>query len=143
MSVSFVGGPADGVELELSRAPMFMRIVINGGVQRQLDGTLPEGAVDALDLIGDMPRDGELVDVYELVWANAPTHWHGQTQGGRRTGGMWVSAQYMHRDDVDAVALGLGDNVAWREWATAEGHRREGVVDLSERRRARAEAVTA
>lgn len=143
MSVSFTGGPAEGVELELQRAPMFIRVVVDACAQQQLDGTLPDGAVDALDLLGDFPRAGEQLHVYEIVWSHGAMHWHGRTPGGRRTSGVSVAAQYRHRDDVDAGELQLGDNARWRDWARSEGHRREGIVDLAERRRARehAEAI--
>jgi hypothetical protein len=55
MSTFFVDGPAAGKRLDLRRAPLYLRVVIDA-----------DGGVDALDLLDDTPDPGEAIYVYRM-----------------------------------------------------------------------------
>lgn len=137
MSVSFTGGPADGRELALQRAPMFLRVVVDTREPLKRGGLPPAKAIDALDLLDDEPREHEAVHVYEVVWANQPVHFCARGSGARS--GWHVSAAYKHRPDVDGEQL--RDREAWRAWTTSAGHARVGVPELAAHRARRGTAA--
>jgi hypothetical protein len=55
MSTLFFDGPAAGTRLELRRAPLYLRVVING-----------QGEIDALDQLEDKPEPTEIIHVYRM-----------------------------------------------------------------------------
>lgn len=134
MSVSFVGGPADGHELHPQRAPLHVRVVVDEREQRPLDGTVKRDALDILDLLDDEPREHESVHIYRAKWVGSPMHWCGTDGNGRHIGGWTVSGLYHHLPDVDGEQL--RDTAAWRQWATSAAHDYYGVPELAAKRRA-------
>lgn len=126
MSVTFAGGPADGRECWLQRAPLFLRIVVDRRAELKRNGKPPAAAIDALDLLDDEPRPHEDVYVYRCAWSTPPAHICMRGRGCHTS----VSAAYHYVDDVDAQELGLGDTETWREWAEREGNRVHGITDL-------------
>lgn len=84
MSTTFKDGPAAGSVLMLARAPMMLRVVVDEA-----------GKVDALDQLGDTPKEGESLFVYIMRGAPGATgFWDGRGKDGRRTGGSFASAAY-------------------------------------------------
>lgn len=109
--IRIVDGPAGGAELSLRRAPVYLRVVIDSA-----------GRVDALDMLDDVPRDGETVHVYQgdrdtlralpddvFVCASG-------RDGMRQVGG--ADGVYRHRPDVDGEQL--RDTAVWRSWVIEE-----------------------
>lgn len=104
--IRFLDGPAEGAVLELRRAPVFLRVVIDRKT----------GETDALDQLDDQPRPTEAIRVYRR---------QGEPQGmfvrysGRRDGcrsAYLISATYavFAWQPADEVAR---DNQRWRKWA--------------------------
>ena len=117
--IRFLDGPADGTELNLRRAPRFLRVVI-----------APGGRVDALDMLDDVAKPEEAIHVYQgdvatlhalpddiFVCTSGPA-------GMRQIGG--AGGDYRHRADVDGETV--RDTVAWRAWVTEEVARGELVA---------------
>jgi hypothetical protein len=127
VSVMFTDGPADGHELALQRAPMFLRVVVDTREPLKRNGLPRVKAIDALDLLDDEPRPHESIHIYEVIWANEPVHICARGSGARS--GWYVSASYRHRADVDGEQM--RDTAAWRAWTTSAGHERLGVRDLA------------
>jgi hypothetical protein len=97
-------GPAKGFAPIMARAPILLRVVLDG-----------LGGQDVLDMLEDEPREGETVHVYERVGNPAMVCGRGEGTSG------WV-AEYRHRDDVDGEEL--RETEAWRAWAMDEGNGR-------------------
>jgi len=100
---TFLDGPAQGQTLTLSRAPYFLRAVVNGGKW------------DALDKLDDEPKPSEMIFVYECVGEPGFAFVDGRDANGRRRGYRCVIASYRYRtnqppDDV------LRDPKKWPEW---------------------------
>lgn len=90
-------GPAEGRTFAARRAPVLLRLVVDGA-----------GKWDCLDALLDEPRDGEDVHVYRLV----------EGTGGVvyvRPGGCYAHGDYRHV--ADAPSEGLRETLAWRRWA--------------------------
>lgn len=105
---TFHGGAADQLHFTLGRAPMFVRVVES---QR--------GVLDVLDQLNDTIRDDEdIADVYRLG-----DHGFACARGGRGASGAF--AAYHKHDASRSQMQELGDNQAWREWATREGSSQE------------------
>ncbi len=51
--ITFLDGPAEGARLNLRRAPIFLRVVLDAS-----------GEIDALDQLDDEPRPTEAIHVY-------------------------------------------------------------------------------
>lgn len=104
--INFLDGPAKGTVLELRRAPLLLRVVI--------DRTT--GEVDALDQLEDVPRLGEAVHVYHRQ--GAPRRFHVRYSGRRdgRRSGCVLAADYalFPFQPADEVAR---DNERWQKWA--------------------------
>lgn len=100
--IKLIGGPADGVELWLRRAPVLLRVV-----------TGPDG-VDALDQLTDEPAANERIDVYKLrgraTWIHLCARGKDRGRAGR-----WMVAEYdfLETPDDDLVR----ETAAWRSWA--------------------------
>lgn len=104
--VSFNNGPCEG-SLQCTRAPKYLRATLG-----------PRGKPDVLDLLEDTPNPDERVYVYE--WAKEPTSAFICGRGRGRHSGLTVIAYYRYRDDVDAEALALWSNTAWRRWVCSQ-----------------------
>lgn len=79
--IQFIDGPAKGTTLDLRRAPVFLRVVID-----------PVGDVfDALDQLDDVPKPHESIHVYRLI--GQPTRYH-VSLSPRRLSGCRYAAEY-------------------------------------------------
>jgi hypothetical protein len=99
----FIDGPAAGVQLQLRRAPLMLRVVQNA-----------QGKWDALDQPTDDANADEKIFVYRLT--EKPTTYHLLVRGKNRGAGGWfMDGTYRllvpQPDDVD-VRL----NGAWDRW---------------------------
>jgi hypothetical protein len=103
--ITFLDGPAQGKQLSLSRAPYFLRVVMD-----------PFGNVDALDQLSDTIRDGEIAYVYYKAED------HGSVIYCRRGKGCThvEHANYVQFDEQPGQDV-LADNERWAQWATAKG----------------------
>lgn len=103
--MNFLDGPAAGTNLDLKRAPRFLRVVID------CDGT-----VDALDQLNDAPKPTEAIHVYRRQ--GPPARYHVLCTP-RRLSGWHLTADYRlsAAQPDDATAR---DQHAWREWAARQ-----------------------
>ena|ERR1700723_887131 len=99
--ISFKDGPADGMEFNLRRTPLFMRITRDQDTAK----------VDALDLLDDTPRDDEDIFVYQRIGE----YGHACARGSSGQSG-WF-ATYVWRSEVDGSLL--RDSVMWQNWAVS------------------------
>ena len=99
--IVFDDGPAAGVSLQLRRAPLFLRVVIDKQT----------GEVDALDQLGDQPRLGETIHAYRRVTNELQYHMRACKDGS----GWYSSARYQLHDEQPADHVGR-DRESWREW---------------------------
>lgn len=99
--ISFRLGPAGGKSLDLRRAPVLLRVVID-----------QDGTVDALDQPDDEPKSTETIHVY--VRTGEASHGFACSRG--RGCQPVVIAEYVHllSQPADDVAR---DNVSWQAWA--------------------------
>lgn len=107
----FIDGPAAGVTLELRRAPVFLRVVID-----------PAGKVDALDQLDDTPAANEKIFVYRIDPKTLFRAHVCRRSKGQRSG--WIeSGDYrLHPSQPgDAVR----ETAAWQEWTTSEVPQRD------------------
>lgn len=102
--VTFIDGPAEGVQLDLARNPYYLRVV------RGIDGKW-----DALDQLDDDPALGDEIFIYR----------RGETMGHvlmtPRKESCWL-VDYEATDEIDPE--GMEDPEAWKAAATAAGERR-------------------
>jgi hypothetical protein len=101
----FLDGPAEDHCLNLKRAPLLLRVVIDA-----------DGTVDALDQLHDRPKPSEAIHVYRRV--GKPTRYHALCTP-RRLSGWFIMADYLLHDRQPSDAV-LRDQHAWREWAALE-----------------------
>ena len=108
----FINGPATGVSLNLARTPIYLRVVHDTAA----------GTWDALDQLDDVPKPTEEIHVYRIEGEPMRGFWDGTDKRGRRTGGMFIHAQYRHviRQPDDDTAR---DAEAWKQWCQTE-HRK-------------------
>ena len=113
--VRLIDGPAADVELELRRAPEFLRVVINFNAE-----------VDALDQLDDEPKPSEKIYVYRLT--GEPSHGIACSRGkGCKP---FVAADYsLYRQQPPDWIVRNQEN--WRRWAMA-AHDREARVQSIE-----------
>lgn len=97
--IRFWGGPAEGANLSLRRAPRFIRVVRG-----------PRGKLDALDQLDDEPTASETVSVYRQVWKGPTIH----MKGTRAVTGFWPTASYQWMPHVNGESVRSTD--AWRAW---------------------------
>lgn len=108
--VTFHEGPADGKNLELRRAPKFLRVVID------------RGHVDALDQLDDEPTAEERIVVYVLRGEVTRYHACGRDKHGKRFGRWGVSADYWYFEEQPADAEAR-TREAWEAWAINQARR--------------------
>lgn len=100
---TFHQGPADGKILVLSRAPKFLRVVVDKG-----------GKIDALDQLDDQPKITESIHVYQLEGEVGRCHILTRGKGGHGSG--WrVIAKYRFFPDQPADSE-IRKTAAWRDW---------------------------
>lgn len=110
---TFQDGPAAGKVLDLARAPLLLRVVIDDA-----------GTVDALDQLSDSPRVGEKVYVYRLVSNDGSVHVCG-TKNGRRWGATLQRTVYrLHEQQPDDKAARWTTD--WQRWATEQAAKSQG-----------------
>jgi hypothetical protein len=102
----FEDGPASGVQLMLTRAPLFLRLVRDA-----------EGKWDALDQLDDRARPEESLHAYRLAKASGFVHVCGRGRGA--VSGRFAIATYRFILDRPPEAT-MRDNEAWRQWAVAQ-----------------------
>jgi hypothetical protein len=98
--ITFIDGPAQGVQLNLRRAPIMLRVVQSAR------------AWDALDQPDDDPRRGEQVHVYIQV---GPTQTYHMKCAKRSASGWYTNASYRHFPDQPA-AEHVSSAAAWAIW---------------------------
>jgi hypothetical protein len=103
--ITFLDGPAEGKQLSLSRAPYFLRVVMD-----------PFGNVDALDQLSDTIRDGEIAYVYTKAEDLGSVLYCIRGKGCRHE----EHATYRVFSEQPGQDV-LADNERWAEWATAKG----------------------
>ena len=103
----FEDGPAAGQVLSLTRAPIFLRVVL-----------APDGKVDALDLLEDTPAQDEKLFAYQRVGEAGMMHV--RRSGGR--GGWYTVADYRLVKDQPAES-DMRSNAAWAKWTGTIGAR--------------------
>lgn len=101
---TFLDGPAAGVTLSLSRAPLLLRVV-----------QTKAGQWDALDQLDDTPRFGETIHVYQQASFDGRVHLCRSGKGS----GWFVIASYrlFPRPPADHE---IRTTAAWRAWTTAQ-----------------------
>lgn len=100
--IMFQDGPAAGAVLDLRRAPVFLRVVIDRNTNE----------VDALDRLEDRPALGEDVHVYRRI-GKAETY-HIKCSPPAASG--WRSrAKYQLHDEQPADHVAR-DRKSWEEW---------------------------
>ena len=107
--ITFQGGPASGLTLELQRAPMFLRVVHNGKT------------FDALDQLDDKPEPGETIFTYKIIGQPGYAFIDGRDKKtGERFGRKTAIAKYefYYTQPSDEIML---DNDKWGAWATETG----------------------
>ena len=95
-------GPAEG-HYETQRAPLFLRAVAP-----------TRGKKDVLDLLDDVPRQGERVSVYRRTNSAAASMFICRSGRGGSSSVITGTAEYEHLAGVDGE--GLRDNDTWRRW---------------------------
>lgn len=99
--IRFCGGPAHGKCLDLRRAPLFLRVVID-----------KDGTVDALDQVADEPSPTETTHVYvrngDVGRGLACTRGKGCIP--------FVTAEYHYSPDQPTDEE-IRDNARWQAWA--------------------------
>jgi len=125
VNVTFVGGPADGVKLDLTRTPLFLRVV-------REEHIAADWVFDALDQLDDAPKSTETIYVYRLRGEPWGVHYSGRDRDGRRVGRTEKQAEYefVETQPDDATAR---DTAAWRAWAQAERDRQKAAEKAAEK----------
>jgi len=102
--ITFHDGPASGSCLDLRRAPVFLRVVIDD-----------DGTIDALDQLDDAPKATEQIYVYRLDGPPGQGFLCSRGKGCRT----FVVADYRFwcKQPRDSEAR---TNAAWREWAALQ-----------------------
>jgi hypothetical protein len=102
---NFLDGPAKGVRLVLSRAPIMLRVVQD-----------KDGKWDALDKVDDVAAHDEKIFVYQLERAG-PTVFIDvrDSKTGKRTGGMFAAGEYKFLPDQPKDAE-IRTRKAWEKW---------------------------
>ncbi len=106
--INFNGGPAGGATLELRRAPLFLRVVID-----------ESDNVDALDQLADKPRPNETVYVYRRTRHDGTMFLCGRSHGrGCRVTAVATYEYYLPVFQEEPVDF--RDTTEWRAWCEAQ-----------------------
>jgi len=102
--IRFLDGPAEGTPLDLRRAPVLLRVVID-----------QDGTVDALDQLDDTPKDSETIYVYYRDGEVSRGFMCSRGRGGKGCQ-LILSADYrLHAEQPDVRAT-----ERWQEWCVAK-----------------------
>jgi hypothetical protein len=115
--VRFENGPAAGAVLELRRAPLYLRVT-----------TTPDGTVDALDQLSDVPRPEETLMAYRRTGGLTTGFLDYTDAQGRRRGRPFVSATYAVVPEQPGQDV-MRDRELWCAWATAEHARQQAAKE--------------
>ena len=109
MTTKLIDGPAEATVLELARAPVFLRVVIDWESKK----------VDALDLLEDTPAASEVIFIYRR--AGKPSSYFACSRrtrsGGGCQAGFWCEYYLYENQPPDIVCR---DRARWEAWAVAE-----------------------
>lgn len=111
--ITFEDGPAAGVVLDLVRAPVYLRVVVDRRT----------GEVDALDQVGESPRMGEDVHVYRRV--GQAERYHLKCSKPAKSG-YRSKAHYQLHDEQPADQVAR-DRKSWEEWAGFQWERENAI----------------
>lgn len=103
---TFLDGPAAGIALELTRAPLLLRVVVNKA-----------GQWDALDQLEDQPRPGETIHVYQQASFDGRVHLYRRGKGARSGWLTIASYRLFPRQPADQE---IRTTAAWRAWTTEQ-----------------------
>lgn len=104
---TFIDGPAKGQNLMLRRGLIFLRVVYDKQSKKW----------DALNDIGDTPKDSETLYSYVLI---GEANWcHVNIAGGK--GGMFVMGEYSLTKPQPTDEI-MRDQSKWEEWVEANKH---------------------
>ncbi len=116
--IHFVDGPAEGIELDLRRAPLFLRVVRESVCNNKCaDGDCTPW--DALDQLEDVPRPTEQLFCYRLTAApmRGMIDYRSGPKGGARRGHPFIHASYAIVGDAPPEGV-MRENHRWRLWVT-------------------------
>lgn len=105
---TFLDGPAKGQILMCQRAPLFLRVTF---VPQRID----PNPWDALDLIEDAPREGEVLYAYKLQGEAGACFMDWRGKDGRRKGGRFATGSYFFCDPQPTDAQ-MRETEAWQHW---------------------------
>jgi hypothetical protein len=101
-----LGGPAEGISLELQRSPLFLRVTYDQHSQKW----------DALDQLDDEAFDGEKLFVYRQQGKPGYCHVDGRDKKtGKRYGRSFAIAEYAFWEHQPPQDL-LASNERWQAW---------------------------
>jgi hypothetical protein len=103
--ITFQNGFADGKMLRLQRTPYFLRVVM-----------AEDGSIDALDQLGDEPRDNETVAAYRRI-SDTDAEYVTKTFDGEVINDLVLVAHYLIVEDQPDEET-LRDTSKWRAWTT-------------------------
>jgi hypothetical protein len=113
----FLDGVAANTILSLERSPEFLRVV-----------RTPDGKIDALDQLGDLPEEQEALFAYELASRDGNVHISYRDPHGRRCGRWEAMATYRACTNPPDDAT-MRDNRSWAKWAIIQHNRRKGDTE--------------
>ena len=112
--ITFEDGPAAGAVLDLRRAPVFLRVVIDRKTNE----------VDALDLVNDLPTLGEDVHVYRRIGKAEAYHLKCSPPAAS---GMRSRAKYQLYDEQPADHVGRSRR-SWEEWVMFQWEKEQAIA---------------
>jgi len=115
---TFLDGHADGVVLQLSRSPVFLRVVMHFKNNKPV--------WDALDQLEDEPEDFENIWVYRLQSKDGFAHIDSRDSRGRRVGRNVALATYRLNPEQPADQV-LRDTKSWQEWCRRQLNHAGGI----------------
>ncbi len=105
--ITFFKGPANGIVLDLRRAPLFLRVVQK--ITKEFD---------ALDQLDDEPTFSERLFAYRRVGKAGRVHIQ-HTYKGKRTCGWYAMAEYRFVDPQPGDDV-MRSKEKWQAWAKAQ-----------------------
>ncbi len=100
----FTKGPADGILLALARSPKFLRVTRSQA-----------GEWDALDLLADKAKAGEMLYAYRLTADRGTVRVCGRDANNRPCSGVYALADYEFIAEQPADSI-MRDTESWRAW---------------------------
>ena len=105
----FQGGPADGKQLELGRAPHFIRVVVSDG-----------GKIDALDQLDDTPTEFEKPFLYSKVSDDGSCHISGRDQKTGKRFGRWLQMATYRFVEFQPPDATMRSTKLWQDWCLSQ-----------------------